>query len=67
MYDFYYMHPLPYNLENGILHKHFPGETGVVYKGALMNWKHEPFQGVAVKTLKGNDIPTQPVIYLILV
>ena len=31
-----------------------------------MNWKHEPFQGVAVKTLKGNDIPTQPAIYLIL-
>ncbi len=30
----------------------FPGETGVVYKGLLMNWK-EPLQEVAVKTLKG--------------
>ncbi len=31
----------------------FPGETGMVYKGVLMNWKDEPVQGVAVKTLKG--------------
>ncbi len=30
----------------------FPGETGMVYKGLLMNWK-EPVQEVAVKTLKG--------------
>ncbi len=30
----------------------FPGETGIVYKGLLMNWK-EPVQEVAVKTLKG--------------
>ncbi|XP_064389992.1 hepatocyte growth factor receptor-like isoform X4 [Halichondria panicea] len=29
------------------------GETGVVYKGILMNWKDEPLQAVAVKTLKG--------------
>ncbi len=34
---------------NGIL---VPGETGIVYKGVLMNWK-EPVQEVAVKTLKG--------------
>ncbi len=32
------------------------GETGVVYKGILMNWKDEPLQAVAVKTLKGNLI-----------
>ncbi len=32
----------------------FPGETGMVYKGVLMNWKDEPLQAVAVKTLKGN-------------
>ncbi len=31
----------------------FPGETGMVYKGLLMNWKDEPLQAVAVKTLKG--------------
>ncbi|XP_064389990.1 uncharacterized protein LOC135337903 isoform X2 [Halichondria panicea] len=29
------------------------GETGMVYKGLLMNWKDEPLQAVAVKTLKG--------------
>ncbi len=34
----------------------FPGETGMVYKGLLMNWKDEPLQAVAVKTLKGNFI-----------
>ena len=26
----------------------------MVYKGLLMNWKDEPLQAVAVKTLKGN-------------
>ncbi|XP_064388305.1 deleted in malignant brain tumors 1 protein-like isoform X2 [Halichondria panicea] len=29
------------------------GETGMVYKGLLINWKDKPLQGVAVKTLKG--------------
>ncbi|XP_064389993.1 uncharacterized protein LOC135337904 [Halichondria panicea] len=29
------------------------GETGMVYRGLLMNWKDEPLQAVAVKTLKG--------------
>ncbi len=28
----------------------------MVYKGLLMNWKDEPLQAVAVKTLKGNLI-----------
>ncbi len=32
----------------------------MVYKGLLMNWKDEPLQAVAVKTLKGSDILTQP-------
>ncbi len=36
----------------------------MVYKGLLMNWKDEPLQAVAIKTLKGSNILTQLYSYL---
>ena len=31
------------------------GEFGMVYRGLLVNWNNISVQGVAVKTLKGNQ------------